>query len=123
MKKREYFTKEELKSFPKLLFVRADTKRILAVEFTKGRKRVALNKEREVRRTKAGGWAQKKFERHVKWLKSQTLEWHRNNLEKAGVLRPPYDIIKIECRDAEQRKNIIEILQGKGKELISSKSA
>ena len=59
MKLREMFTQEELE-LGKLLFVRADTKRLLVIESIGKKKRVVLNKEREVRMTKAGGYSQSK---------------------------------------------------------------
>jgi len=114
-KKYNYFTKEELNQHKKLLYVYLDTKRVKAVEIINGKVRIILNKEREVRLTKAGGYSQSKFRRHVKWMKSVTLEWQTEQFGKDGLFHPPYDLIKLECQDKKQRENALMLLKKLGK--------
>ena len=92
------FTKKEIKLHDSLLFVKADTKRLKVVEYIKGKKKVLLNKEREVRKTNAGGMAKKKYRRHYGELIKATRRWHQGNFSKAP-LKNIYDKIKIEARD------------------------
>ena len=42
------FSKEEIKDYDRLLYIKADTKRLMAVEFINGKRKLLLNKEREV---------------------------------------------------------------------------
>ena len=49
--KLEGISLEELKNYDSILYVKADTKRLKAVEYTYWKKKVLLNKEREVRKT------------------------------------------------------------------------
>ena len=93
--KPEEISLQELRDYDSILYVEADTKRLKAVEYTHGKKRVLLNKEREVRKTKAGGFAQSKYQAHVKWMKKQTLNWIEENLLKNGVLKDKYDKIRV----------------------------
>ena len=94
------------------LIIKADVKTLLVEDYVDGKKRVALNKEREIRRTKAGGFAQNKYQRHVDMMKSKTLEWVQSNLLKPGVLRPPYDEVEIICRDEVLKEGIKTALKG-----------
>lgn len=80
------------------LVIKADVKNLLVEDYVNGKKRVALNKEREIRRTRAGGFAQSKYQKHVNVMKDKTLEWIQNNLSKPRVLRPPYDEIESSAR-------------------------
>ncbi len=114
----EYFPREDIKKYQKLLYVYLDTKRILAVEYIKGKKRIVLHKEREVRLAKPGGFSQAKFRRHVKFMKTRTIPWHTEHLSKKEVFRPPYDLIKVDCRDISQRTNAVSILSKLGDNLI-----
>ncbi len=111
--KPEEFTFQELKDYDSLLYIRADTKRLKAVEYIHGKKRVLLNKEREVRKTKAGGFAQSKYQAHVKWMKKQTLNWIEENLLKSGVLKDKYDKIKIEIGDEKIKDHVSNLLKKK----------
>lgn len=109
--KPEEISLQELKDYDSLLYIRADTKRLKAIEYLHGKKKVLLNKEREVRKTKAGGFAQSKYQQHVKWLKKQTLNWIEENLLKNGVLRDKYDKIKIEIQDEKIMEHIFNLLK------------
>ena len=102
---------EELKDYDSILYIKADTKRLKAIEYIYGNKRVLLNKEREVRKTKAGGFAQSKYQEHVKWLKKQTLNWIEENLLKNGVLKGRYDKIKIEIQDEKIKEHVFNLLK------------
>ena len=102
---------QELRDYDSILYVEADTKRLKAVEYTQGKKRVLLNKEREVRKTKAGGFAQSKYQAHVKWMKKQTLNWIEENLLKNGVLKDKYDKIKIEVQDEKLKDHVSNLLK------------
>ena len=80
------------------------------VEWIKGRKRVALNKEREIRRTHKGGFSQEKFQRYVDYRKEQTSNWAEKTVNQQGVLKTPYDKIIVESPNPKLEKNIKEIL-------------
>lgn len=95
------------------LLVKLDTKRILAEDFRDGKKRVCLNKVREIRKTKAGGFAQNKYQKHVEILKSKTVEWATSNLGKPGVLRFPYDSIRLDIKDPKIQGEIRRFLLDK----------
>ena len=102
---------QELRDYDSILYVKADTKRLKAVEYVNGKKTVLLNKEREVRKTKVGGFAQSKYQEHVKWMKKQTLSWIEENLLKNGVLKNKYDKIKIEIQDEKIREHVWNLLK------------
>lgn len=82
-----------------LLYVHVTVKRIKAIEWRKTKKKVLLNKEREIRHTHKGGWSQEKFQRFVASQKKKAPEWIEQNLTKRGVLRFPYEKIVIEGDD------------------------
>ena len=109
----EGITLQEFRDYDSLLFVKADTKRLKAVEYFNGKKKVLLNKEREVRKTKAGGFAQSKYQAHVKWMKKQTLNWVEENLLKKNVLKEKYDKIKIEVQDEKIKEHVFNLLKKK----------
>lgn len=81
------------------LVIKANVKNLLVEDYVNGKRRVCLNKEREIRKTKAGGFAQSKYQRHIDIMKDKTLEWIQENLSKPGVLRPPYDETEVVCKD------------------------
>jgi hypothetical protein len=93
------------------LVIKADVKKLQVEDFLDGKKRTCLNKEREIRKTKAGGFAQKKYQKHVDIMKDKTLEWILNNLTKPGILRPPYDETEIICEDRKLKKGIEAVLE------------
>ena len=111
--KLEEISLQELRDYDSILYIKADTKRLKAVEYIYGKKRILLNKEREVRKTKAGGFAQSKYQEHVKWLKRQTLNWIEENLLKRGVLKERYDKIKIEIKDDKIKEHVWNLLRKK----------
>lgn len=94
------------------LVVIADVKNLLVEEYIDGKRRVCLNKEREIRKTRAGGFAQSKYQKHVDIMRDKTLEWILGNLSKPGVLRPPYDEIEVTCGDDSLREGIEGFLRG-----------
>jgi len=94
----------------KVLYVYADVKNIKAIEWVDGKKRIALNKERELRRTHKGGFSQEKFQHFIDMKKKQTAQWVEDNLLQEGVLRPPYDKFIVETNDPLLQKRINEII-------------
>lgn len=98
-KKNIIFEKETIENNESLLYIKADVKRILVIEWFNGKKRVILHNEREIRRTHAGGFAAEKFQKFVDQKKKKTIEWILNNLEKPGILREKYEIVKVEAKD------------------------
>jgi hypothetical protein len=94
----------------KVLYIEADVKRLKAIEWVDNKKRIALNKEREIRHTHKGGWSQEKFQKFVKSQKRKTDDWLINNLTKEGVLKPPYDKIIIKANDG-LKTEIIKYVQ------------
>lgn len=106
------FTNKELRFYDRLLYVYLDTKRVKAIEFLNKKKKILLNKEREVRRTKAGGFAQAKYQKHVDSLIKETLNWQKNQLNRLQ-LDNKYDKIKIEAKNKEQREQAELILKNR----------
>lgn len=82
-----------------LLYVNVTVKRIKAIEWRNTKKKVLLNKEREIRHTHKGGWSQEKFQRFVDAQKKKAPYWIEDVLSRKGVLRPPYQKIIIEGND------------------------
>lgn len=106
-----YFTKEEIEENEKLLFIYVNVKQIHAVEWFKGKKRVVLNKKREVRRTHAGGFSAEKFQKFIDAKKQKTFEWVTDVLERQGVLKSSYNKIRISSQDDNLKKKLEEYLQ------------
>jgi hypothetical protein len=79
-----------------LLYVHVTVKRIKVIEWRKTKKKILLNKEREIRHTHKGGFSQEKFQSFVDSQKKKAPEWIEQNLVKKGVLRFPYAKIVIE---------------------------
>ena len=90
-----YFDKNTIQQHDTLLYIEADVNRLLAVEWLHGKRRIALNNKREVRRTRAGGFSAEKFQKFVDTKKKKTVEWAIELLNRPGVLRNEYDLIKI----------------------------
>ena len=88
------------------LYVYADVKRIKVFEWKDGKKRVALNKERELRRTHAGGFSQEKFQRFIDMKKKKSWEWIEDNLTRQGILSPPFEKVVIDCNDEVLKEKI-----------------
>jgi len=94
-----------------LLYIKANVKKLLVLEWVKGKKRIVINKEREIRRTHAGGFSAEKFQKFVDFKKKKTFEWIDGNLEKPGILRTNYDMIKIEAKPEELKKELEKYLK------------
>lgn len=99
--RQKHFSRGEFYEHKKLLYIEANVKRLKVIEWLNGKERIVLNKEREIRRTHAGGFSQEKFQRFVDFRKAKTFEWIIDLLERPGVLRLPYDKIKIVSKDIE----------------------
>ena len=89
-------------------------KRIKAIEWIKRKKRVALNKEREVRHTHKGGFSQEKFQKFVDTKKKQTPQWVEDVLLREGVLRPPYEEVVVDCADDDLKEKVMVVLRREG---------
>ena len=105
------FSKNQIEDYDSLLYIKADTKRLKAIEFVKGKKKVLLNKEREVRKTNAGGMAKKKFRRHFEAVKKRTSGWHLENLEK--IQKEKYDYLKLDIDNEKYKETIFNFLKKK----------
>ncbi|MBU2639716.1 MAG: DUF814 domain-containing protein [Nanoarchaeota archaeon] len=105
------FSKKEIEDYDSLLYIKADTKRLKAIEIIKGKRKVLLNKEREVRKTNAGGMAKKKFRRHFEAVKKRTGSWHLENLDK--IQRDKYDKLKLDIENPKYKETIFNFLKKK----------
>lgn len=92
---------EASRHIPKVLYVFADVKHVRAIEWLHGKKRVLLNREREIRRTHKGGYSQEKFQKFVDMKKRKTAQWVEEHLLQPGVLRKPYDKIFIDTSNED----------------------
>jgi len=90
-----YFDKNAIQQHDALLYVEAETNRLMAVEWLHGKKRVVLNNKRELRRTRAGGFSAEKFQKFIDTKKKETVDWAIELLNRPGVLRNNYDVIKV----------------------------
>ena len=116
LKKQELFMSDQMIEqmidfYDPLLYIRVTVKRIKAIEWRSKKKKILLNKEREIRHTHKGGWSQEKFQRFVDSQKKKAPEWIEQNLTKEGVLRPHYEKIIIESDDEELKsvtRNVVE---------------
>lgn len=106
-----YFTKEEIEENDKLLFIYVNVKQIHAIEWLNGKKRIVLNKKREVRRTHAGGFSAEKFQKFIDAKKEKTFEWITEVLERQGVLKSSYNKIRISSQNDNLKKQLEEYLQ------------
>ena len=106
-----YFSKDEISDNDRLLYIEADIKRILVIDWLKGKKKIILNKEREIRRTHAGGFSAEKFQKFVDFKKKTAYDWIISVLERPGIIRKPYDIIKVRCLDDNFKKGIENFIE------------
>ena len=106
-----YFSKDEINDNSRLLYIEADIKRILVIDWLKGKKKIILNKEREIRRTHAGGFSAEKFQKFVDFKKKTAYDWIISVLERPGIIRKPYDIIKVRCSDDNFKKGIENFIE------------
>jgi predicted ribosome quality control (RQC) complex YloA/Tae2 family protein len=106
--KLEGITLKEKRDYASILFVKADTKRLKAIGYD-NKKNVLLNKEREVRKTNAGGMAKKKYRRFHEHKIKRTGAWHLEQLEKIKEKR--FDYLKLEVKDEKQKETIFNFLK------------
>ena len=90
-----YFDKNTIQQHDTVLYLEADVNRLIAVEWLHGKKRIVLNNKREVRRTRAGGFSAEKFQKFVDTKKEKAVDWAIELLNRPGVLRNKYDLIKV----------------------------
>ena len=105
------FDRNTILKYENLLYVEADIKRLLVIEWLHGKKRIVLNNEREVRRTRAGGFSAEKFQKFVDSKKKNTIEWFIELLNKPGVLRFKYDKIKIVSKKDDLKEELESYLK------------
>lgn len=105
------FSKKQVEDYDSLLYIKADTKRLKAVEVIKGKRKIILNKERVVKKTNAGGMAKKKFRRHYEHVIKYTGNWHLEQLEK--LPREKYDFLKLEVDNEKQKETIFNFIKKK----------
>lgn len=92
--------------YQSLFIINADLKRVNAVEYINKKKRIVLNKNREVRRTHAGGFSAEKFQKFVDQKKAKKVEWIIDLLNRPGVLKLPYQKIIINSDDKDIKENL-----------------
>ena len=109
--KLEGISLKEYRDYDSILYIKADTKRLKAIEYIDKNKKVILNKEREVRKTNAGGMAKKKYRRFYEQKIKGTGAWHLEQLEK--IQREKYDFLKLEVDDEKQKITIENFLKKK----------
>jgi len=90
-----YFDKDTIQQHDSLLYIEAEVNHLSVVEWLYGKKRIVLNNKREIRRTRAGGFSAEKFQKFVDSKREKTVEWALELLDRPGVLRNKYDIIKV----------------------------
>jgi len=90
-----YFDKNTIQQHDILLYIEADVNRLIAVEWLHGKKRIVLNNKRELRRTRAGGFSAEKFQKFIDTKKRETADWAIGLLNRSGVLRNKYDLIRV----------------------------
>jgi len=90
-----FFDKDTIHQHDTLLYIEAEVNRLIAMEWLHGKKRIVLNNKREVRRTRAGGFSAEKFQKFVDAKKNKTVDWAIELLNRPGVLRYKYDLIKV----------------------------
>ena len=90
-----YFDKNTIQQHDTLLYIEAEVNKLIAVEWLHGKKRIVLNNKREVRRTRAGGFSAEKFQKFVDTKKEKAVDWAIELLNRPGVLRNKYDLIKV----------------------------
>ena len=90
-----YFDKNTIHQHDILLYIKVEVNQLIAVEWLHGKKRIVLNNKREVRRTRAGGFSAEKFQKFVDAKKKMTVDWAIELLNRPGVLRNKYDLIKV----------------------------
>ena len=107
----EDWLKEQIQSFDRFLLIKATVKKLEVIEWIDGKKRVCLDKEREIRKTKAGGFSQGKFQSYVEAKKQAAFDWIVETLERPGVLRDSYDKIEVISEDEALKTQIESFMQ------------
>jgi len=102
-----YFDKNTIRQYGTLLCIEVETNRLMATEWLHGKKRVVLNNKRELRRTRAGGFSAEKFQKFIDTKKKGTVDWAIELLNRPGVLRTRYDLIRV----ISTKENIKEKLE------------
>jgi DNA-directed RNA polymerase subunit RPC12/RpoP len=110
-KKTELVTKSDIENNVNLLFIKADVKQLQVIEWINQKKRIAVNKSREVRRTHAGGFSAEKFQKFVDFKKNTTSDWITNILQRPGILKENYDKIIYDIEDENLKKEIKTFLE------------
>lgn len=108
---KEYFPPETIRSRPRLLYVEADVKRLKVFDWKDGKIKVVMNKNREVRRTHAGGFSAEKFQKFVDAKKHMSYDWIASQLAKPGIIRKPYDEVKVACPDEDLKRKIENLIE------------
>lgn len=109
--KLEGISLKEYRDYDSILYIKADTKRLRAIEYVDKKKKVLLNKEREVRKVNAGGMAKKKYRRFYEQKIKKTSSWHLENLGKLPDKK--YDLLKLEVENDKQRETIFNFLKNR----------
>ena len=99
----------EFRDYENILYVKADTKRLKVIEYVNKKKKVLLNKEREVRKANAGGMAKKKYRRFYEQKIKGTSSWHLEQLRKLHDKK--YDFLKLDVNEDNQRITIENFLK------------
>lgn len=110
-KKKIYFSKEDIANNDRLLYIYADIKRVLVIDWLKGKKDIMLNKNREIRRTHAGGFSAEKFQKFVDFKKKTAFDWIVSLLSRSGIIRKPYDLIRVESDNHTLKENIENFIE------------
>ena len=110
-KNKEFFDKETIKNNSRLLYIEFDLKHILVIDWFEGRKKIMLNKNRELRKTHAGGFSAEKFQKFVDAKKNTTYDWIIEQLSKPGIIRKPYDKIKIVSKYDDIKKEVEKFIE------------
>lgn len=96
-----------------VLFVEASVKHLTVTEYLEGKKRVLLNRKREIRRTHAGGFSAEKFQKFVDAQKRGTLDWIMKAIENDQLYRQPYEKIIIDA-EPDIEHEIMKYFKEKG---------
>ena len=107
--KLEGISLSEFRDYDSILMVKADTKRLKVLEYKDKKKKILLNKEREVRKVNAGGMAKKKYRRHYQHVKERTVSWFLENLEK--LKDEKYDFLKLNIENEKYKETIFNFLK------------
>ena len=108
-----YFDKNTIQQHDTLLYIEVEVNRLIGMEWLHGKKRIVLNNKREVRRTRAGGFSAEKFQKFVDAKKKKTVDWAIELLNRPGVLRNKYDLIKVVSTKDNLKEELESYLENK----------